>query len=76
MAASMPVGACAVKKDNGDMGPQREGKRDKGNDRSDSAAQSSGFQGAGSKSGLLTRFLKWIAKGAVQSRLNGSSCPT
>jgi len=28
------------------------------------------------KSGLLKRFLDWIAKGAVESNISGKSCPT
>jgi hypothetical protein len=33
-------------------------------------------QEGGGRSGLLTRFLKWIAKGAIQSRMNKPFCPT
>ena len=28
------------------------------------------------KSGLLKRFLDWIAKGAGESKIGGTSCPT
>jgi len=30
----------------------------------------------GAKPGLFARFLKWIAKGAAQSKANTSFCPT
>jgi len=33
-------------------------------------------QEGGRRSGLLSRFLKWIAKGAIQSRMNKPFCPT
>jgi hypothetical protein len=58
------------------MEPELKNRNHKKNNSTASVSKKTFSQGKSAKSGLLKRFLDWIAKGASASNMGGISCPT